>query len=46
VGVGDPHDLGVRPGQAPELAVCEGAAAVIDLDRALLHGAQHDLDPA
>jgi hypothetical protein len=45
VGVGDAHDLGVRSGEAPELAVGEGAAAVVDLDRALLDGAQHHLDP-
>ena len=45
VGVGDAHDLGVRAGQAPELAVGEGAAAVVDLDGALLDGAEHDLDP-
>jgi hypothetical protein len=45
VGVGDAHDLGVRPGQAPELAVGEGAAAVVDLDGALLDRAQHHLDP-
>jgi hypothetical protein len=45
VGVGDAHDLGVRAGQAPELAVGEGAAPLVDLHRALLDGAQHHLDP-